>query len=297
MTIKQLEYFMEVARSLNYSEAAKRLFISQPALSRSITALEEELGVRLFTRNKHNVALTSAGLVLASEVPRLGADLSRVVVEVQQTEEGQRGRMRLGILDGLLLPESLKQAQSYFQARLPLVEIHPVCLNMEELVQAIKEGSVDMIYSYDTDVLTDTALASVVMLEDEFCVAVSSQSKFSQMTQVSLKDLMRERILMACSENAFELHRWKEICTRIGFLPRFITVINVSTLKFCIEHNYGIALLPRNHAAFDNPGIKRLELEEHYPLFHMLKWDRTNLNPCIGMFLKEAGLLPQTTRS
>ncbi len=297
MTIKQLEYFMEVARSLNYSEAAKRLFISQPALSRSITALEEELGVRLFTRNKHNVALTSAGLVLASEVPRLGADLSRVVVEVQQTEEGQRGRMRLGILDGLLLPESLKQAQSYFQTRLPLVEIHPVCLNMEELVQAIKEGSVDMIYSYDTDVLTDTALASVVMLEDEFCVAVSSQSRFSQMTQVSLKDLMRERILMACSENAFELHRWKEICTRIGFMPRFITVINVSTLKFCIEHNYGIALLPRNHAAFDNPGIKRLELEEHYPLYHTLKWDRTNLNPCIGMFLKEAGLLPQTTRS
>lgn len=198
MTIKQLEYFMEVARSLNYSEAAKRLFISQPALSRSITALEEEMGVRLFIRNKHNVSLTPAGLVLAAEVPRLGADLSRVVVEVQQTEEGQRGKMRLGILDGLFLTEGMKKAQSYFQAQLPFVEIYPVCLNMEELVQAVKEGSVDMIYSYDTDSMTDAALASVVLHEDRFCVAVSAQSRLAEMSRISMKDLMKEHFLMAC---------------------------------------------------------------------------------------------------
>ena len=120
MTIKQLDYFMEVARSLNYSEAAKRLYISQPALSRSIASLEEEMGVRLFFRNKHNVTLTPAGLVLASKIPRLGADLSRIVVEVQQTEEGQRGKMRLGILDGLPMPPSLQKAQNYFQRKLPL---------------------------------------------------------------------------------------------------------------------------------------------------------------------------------
>ena len=294
MTIKQLEYFTEVARSLNYSEAAKQLFISQPALSRSITSLEEELGVRLFYRNKHNVTLTPAGIVLASAMPHLGAELSRVVTEVQQTAEGQRGMMRFGILDGLILPDSLQEAQHRFQTKLPSVELYPVCLKMEDLVLGVKEGNIDMIFTYDTEQALDPTLASVFLADDVFCVAVSKDSKHAELDSISLKDLMRDHFFMACSDPSFELHHWKEICTRQGFLPRFITVINVSTLTFCIEHNYGIALLPRKHKAFDNPKIKRLELEERLPLHYVLKWDSTNLNPCIDMFLQAAGIRPDS---
>ena len=71
MTIKQLEYFMAVARTLSFTEAAGELYISQPALSRSIATLESELGVPLLTRNHHSVALTAAGTLLASELPNL----------------------------------------------------------------------------------------------------------------------------------------------------------------------------------------------------------------------------------
>ena len=62
MTITQLRCFVEVAKELNYAKAAANLYISQPAVSRHVIALENDLGVTLFSRSRHNVALTSAGM-------------------------------------------------------------------------------------------------------------------------------------------------------------------------------------------------------------------------------------------
>ena len=61
MTLNQLECFSVLAQRLNFTQAADDLFMSQPALSRTISALEGELGVRLFDRNSRSVALTPAG--------------------------------------------------------------------------------------------------------------------------------------------------------------------------------------------------------------------------------------------
>ena len=286
MTIKQLEYFMGVARHLNFSAAAKELFISQPSLSRSITALEEELGVRLFVRNRHNVELTAAGVVLSSAIPRLGAELSRVVAEVQQTEEGQMGRLRLGILDGLLLPDALTRVHDYFQQNLSSIVLHPVCLGMEDLITAVKEGTVDIIYTYDMAGAGDAALRETMLSSGHFCVAAREDLPLAQADTIDMKDLLRERILIACTENSFELHRWREVFSRLGFMPRFITVLNLNTLSFCIKNGYGIALLPDAHDLFRQPGIRRLELREVNALRYLIKWDEGNLNPCIPLFLE-----------
>ena len=66
MTIAQLEYFMAVAEKMSFSAAAKKRYITQPALSRSISALEKELGTPLFVRSSQTISLTAAGRVLAS---------------------------------------------------------------------------------------------------------------------------------------------------------------------------------------------------------------------------------------
>ena len=85
MTFKQLQYFMSVARSLNFTEAAEEQYVSQPALSRGIASLEQELGVALLERNHHSVSLTPAGTLLAAELPNLRKELERVLMLVRQT--------------------------------------------------------------------------------------------------------------------------------------------------------------------------------------------------------------------
>ena len=95
MTFRQLQYFLEVARTLNFSKAAEALFVSQSTLSKAISTLEEELGAVLFLRDHHNVKLTPAGAVLATNLPRLQEDLNKTIDLVQEVKEGMRGRLAL----------------------------------------------------------------------------------------------------------------------------------------------------------------------------------------------------------
>ncbi|MBV8587354.1 MAG: LysR family transcriptional regulator, partial [Verrucomicrobia bacterium] len=67
MELRHLRYFAAVAQHLNYSEAARRLHVAQPAISQTIMDLEEELGVQLFLRSNRSVRLTAAGTALLSE--------------------------------------------------------------------------------------------------------------------------------------------------------------------------------------------------------------------------------------
>src|ERR1700752_5032924 len=80
MELRHFRYFAAVAQPLNYSEASRRLHVAQPAISQTILDLEEEIGAKLFLRNKRNVRLTAAGMALLGEVESI----------LKRTDEGKR---------------------------------------------------------------------------------------------------------------------------------------------------------------------------------------------------------------
>src|SRR3954454_15710938 len=94
--LRRLRYFVAVAERLHFGRAAEALHISQPPLSRAIRALEEELGVALFTRSKRRVELTPAGTRLLEETRRLTGHLERVLHELRGLGAGERARLRIG---------------------------------------------------------------------------------------------------------------------------------------------------------------------------------------------------------
>ena len=83
MDLKKLEYFLSAAKLLNFTEAARRHFISQTAMSQQIRSLERELGVRLFDRNKKKVELTAAGRCLQEEAAKLTAQYESLLLAVR----------------------------------------------------------------------------------------------------------------------------------------------------------------------------------------------------------------------
>ena len=97
MTFTQLRCFIEVARQLNFARAAETLYISQPAVSRQIHALENELGVRLFDRTRHVVALTSAGESFYHD-PETAADLPAVPEALPAGAYPQRCALRAAVV-------------------------------------------------------------------------------------------------------------------------------------------------------------------------------------------------------
>ena len=125
MTIIQLRCFVEVAQELNYAKAASNLFISQPAVSRHIISLENDLGVQLFVRSRHHVALTSAGNLFYSEAKDIleRIDLSKHSILNNPGEE----TLNVGCVSSIRI-EGLSKIYAKYHAKMP-----HVCINNTEI--------------------------------------------------------------------------------------------------------------------------------------------------------------------
>ena len=125
MTIIQLRCFVEVAQELNYAKAASNLFISQPAVSRHIISLENDLGVQLFVRSRHHVALTSAGNLFYSEAKDIleRIDLSKHSILNNPGEE----TLNVGCVSSIRI-DGLSKIYAKYHAKMP-----HVCINNTEI--------------------------------------------------------------------------------------------------------------------------------------------------------------------
>src|SRR5260370_11109676 len=99
MELRQLRYFVAVAEDLNFRRAADRLHLSHPSLSRQITDLENELGMKLFKRNSRRVELTEAGRVFLAGVRQALKSVRKAVAQAQEVYKCDRGRLVIGKID------------------------------------------------------------------------------------------------------------------------------------------------------------------------------------------------------
>lgn len=96
MELRLLRSFQQVAHDLNYSRAAEKLFLTQPALSRQIQNLENELGVRLFDRDKRTVRLTPAGAYVKEQLGPWFDTLNHLTQQTQRIHNGHLGELCIG---------------------------------------------------------------------------------------------------------------------------------------------------------------------------------------------------------
>src|ERR1700760_3797543 len=119
LDLRKLRYFVAVAGRLHFGRAADDLHIAQPALSRQIRALEDDLGTPLFTRNRHGVALTDAGRQLLTDAGPLLASAQAVRRRVTVAARGSR-RLMVGFRAGITVAPAVEQ----FAARHPDVLVN-----------------------------------------------------------------------------------------------------------------------------------------------------------------------------
>ncbi len=114
MDPRKLRAFLAVAEELHFGRAARRLNISQPPLSLQVRALEEELGVPLFRRDRHSVALTEAGRVLVERARAILAQLDGARAAVQRAARGETGQISIGFITPVqynVLPDLLREVR------------------------------------------------------------------------------------------------------------------------------------------------------------------------------------------
>ena len=202
--LRQLRYFVAVAEQGNISRAAKKIFLTQPALSRQIKALEEEVGQCLLERQAHSIRLTPAGEALLREARDL---LQHADLMLERVRSAGRGpRLRIGyapsLAAGLLSPAVETFTQAHPNARVELSD-----LSTNEMLSGLESGELDVVLSVGEQRAT-RGLTWELLVRAPWRLAVSRNHPLAHRSRVTLAAVVREPLLGLCQRDYPEYWRF-----------------------------------------------------------------------------------------
>ena len=244
MDIRQLECFVAVAEELHFRRAGERLGLSQSALSERVSALEHELGARLFFRTTRQVSLTQAGSEFVQDAKRILADIERAVSNVRHTAESDLRHIRVSGVDeaiSMLLPKALLA----FRRTDPKVHVHVLETSSSE------QHSQELI-GHRTDVAfvrtpqQDDFITSELLHRQPVLVVLADTNPLSSSVSLSASDIVDQPIVGYPKHARPILHEalWSGF-RRIGAQPNIVCeIIDKSTMLQFVAQGLGIALAP-----------------------------------------------------
>ena len=149
MELRQLKYFIKTAETLNFTQAASQLFITQSTLSQQIRQLENELQVQLFDRVGKRTYLTEAGIEFLPYAKQTVADSDDGVQRLRDLQNIQTGELRIGVV--YTLSDLLTSTIISFSKQYPSVKLIVTSKPVIELLDLLKERKLDLILSYRPD--------------------------------------------------------------------------------------------------------------------------------------------------
>src|SRR5579862_147363 len=143
MELRHLRYFVSIATELSFSQAAKKLHISQPPLSQQIRDLERETGLELFDRSRRKIMLTQAGHDFLSDVKEVLDAVARLERRARQRAEGQIGHLTIGVNMGIISPHFFATTMRAFQRRHAGIKISLLDYLSVRQIEALMSGEID----------------------------------------------------------------------------------------------------------------------------------------------------------
>ncbi|SDB05540.1 DNA-binding transcriptional regulator, LysR family [Eubacterium oxidoreducens] len=246
MNSDQLKYFLAVAKYLNFTEAAKEFYITQPAISRQITELEREMGAQLFVRNTRNVYLTKAGELFLEDAKK-----------ILSIEAGSRERIRLAdsfhemslCIEYLLSPceHFLPEVVNRFHQIYPQVEIKLVRNDAKGVSEAIEADEADIYFSVITDLKKTQNYAHQVIYEDFYCLVARADHPCLEQTPIDYEKVATEPFVMYDPKRApLMSHQIMQVMRKMGITPRVVQYCgSLEEILVCIKAGLGISILPQ----------------------------------------------------
>lgn len=259
MELRHLRYFVAVAEQLNFRRAAEVLQTSQPSLSLQIRALEDELGVRLFDRDRRSVELTGAGRFYLHEVRQILGALRLANEQVARAGIDPRAGIVIGGARGSLI-RYLPGLLTALRASQPAVSIKIRSSHPAELVRSLGDGSIAFGFVYGD--VADPRLVTVPLWTFGYCVALPSLHPLATSSAVALAKLRGERLIQYARATSPFIHDQIEtICRDHGFAASEVEEAPAtSRVISAVACGDGIAVVPDHWRVIGTPGVSFVPL-------------------------------------
>ena len=286
MNTTQIKCFLTLAETLNFTKAAARLYISQPALSRQISTLEQEINSLLFIRDQKSVRLTPAGALLAGELGQIQSSLDHLITRVQTVGMGYTDTLTIGILEGQWMGEEFTNLYRRFMDTYPNIDFRMCQGSFGSLRRQLDSGEIDLAITLEFDVAGLEQYLYRPLSRDQAVFAISRERPLAQKETITFEDLVTETLLVISPEDCrmgtdllFEDLRNQGLrAPSIRYAP------NLSTVMLWVEAGLGVGIINHQSNLARNPNIRlisEIPLKDASPC---VAWRKDNLNPAIALF-------------
>lgn len=285
VTLIQIEYFLALARYLNFTEAAKNLYISQPSLSKQIALLERSIGVELFYRNKRDVRLTAAGLVLLREISGVIEIIESSIEKSKNTNLSENVTLTIGCLDGIDSSKLLIPFIKKFREKYPTINIVLKKYSFKMLREKLINGSLDIAFTLSFEIEGYSGMISNSIYRGNSIIIMDKSNPLSKRESILINDLKEEPFLAISrneSPNGFD--RVINSCRRGGFTPKIEKQLpNIESILESVEAGMGVAIFDSNFKFSNNEDIKLFKIDDDY-IDVIMTWKKENMNTGIPIF-------------
>ena len=264
MELRQLRYFLKVAETLNFSEAAKALFVTQSTLSQQIRQLEGELGAPVFARSSHKVTLTEAGEAIL-ESARLSLQQAELCAEkIKDLGHLTAGTLNIGVTYSFspILTETILS----FMKMYPRVKLNIFYKPMNELMMMLREGIVDFTLAFKPTVPVD-GVESHILFQNTLSAIVGSCHPLAAREKVTLRELEQYDMALPAKglqarntlDSISETHHRFRIRAELNEVNILLKLIRESMLvtilaEATIHNETGVKAIPIDHPASEMAG-------------------------------------------
>ena len=260
MDVQQIKNFLVLCETLNFRKAAEQINIVQPALSRQIQLLENEMGAMLFNRSKRTVTLTAACIFFQKEAHRILQDLNKTIVRTSQVHHGEAGEVKI------------THSSSAMNTVVPtfLVKVKHKWPDVKTIAQETSNfQQIEMLLTRKTDmgvapnIILPPEAGSKILYMENFVLILPGGHPLSKKRLTDLSVLKNETfILPQLSTGVGYVEVLLQICQGFGFKPNVAheSAHSIGVLRL-VEAGLGISIEPMSSVRGANMNIKLIELK------------------------------------
>lgn len=258
MELRQLRYFVCVAEHMNFSEASRRLHITQSTLSQQVKQLENELGVELLIRDSHHVRLTDNGQAFLPQARKTLSAANSCMDRIRDIQSLNTGELTIGSTYSFL--PLLKETVLQFIRHYPGIKLNIFQGSMGTLMDMLAEEKIDIALSYKSNEVRPE-ISTHILFDNQLAVIVSEKHPLSAQSSIRLSDLERYPFAMPAkglqARNTFD-----EILSNTDYRLNIRLEINeVNVLLDIVRASESLVTVVSRAAVTRTPGIKTLTLD------------------------------------
>lgn len=291
MESKQLRHFLAIAEHGSVTQAARWLGMAQPALSQSLTRMENDLGVRLFSRTRRGAALTTAGAAIVDEIRDALRSIDLAERRAKDVASGLAGTVRVGVVSSSLV-EVLPRALRNLRRSAPDMKVVLREMSNADLAAAVRTGDIDIALMHSPTGLRG-GLREEVLMRDRLIAAVPSGMRFAHSGLISIAE-MATIGLVTFPQSQLPLFNAR-ILDAFRSRGQPVEVVQEAnrtlTVLACVSAGLGVALLPTWIRSLAFEGVQYFEMEDagSFPSFDVSAvWLRRSVRSVADVFYEAA---------